>query len=234
MQMDIRGILKEQADRLLDAEIDLLADELTLGDYDAAYRDECRLLIDAERKKRKTAKAHASDIAEHGEEPPDAKGKSGSQLPSGVSGSVLVPTGSLSPFNNVEVPEKTPFETVSADVTVIRRAEKRKSLFREYLDKQQLLNEELLDAHFSFFDDWEMGAILDGMQLSEAFLDKYFDVLDHDRVARKQLFSEEFFMRHFGDMDAALVLQKGKNSWRAKDMRSKKLDMFLRLKGVRF
>ena len=33
---------------------------------------------------------------------------------------------------------------------------------------------------------------------------------------------------------AQLVLQKGKNPWRSKENRSKKLDTFLRLKGVHF
>ena len=151
-----------------------------------------------------------------------------------MTGSALVSTDSLSPFNDVKVPEKSPFEVVSADIAVIRRAEKRKSLFREYLVKQPLLDEGLVDDYFSFFDEWEMGAILDGRQMSEEFLDKYFDSLDADCIARKQLFSEEFFMKHFNGMNADLVLNKGKNPWRAKGARSSKLDTFLRLKGVRF
>ena len=233
--MDIKGILKEGAGGLLDAELDMLEDELALGAYDGAYRDECRLLIAAERKRRKMAKGSASSIA--GGKGTDSATKgvtSSAHLPSAVSGSVLVSAESLSPFNDVKVPEKSPFEVVSADVTVIRRAEKRKSLFREYLAKQPLIDEGLVDGHFSFFDEWEMGAILGCMQMSEEFLDKYFDSLDADCIARRQLFSEEFFMKHFNGMNADLVLNKGKNPWRAKEARSSKLDTFLRLKGVRF
>jgi hypothetical protein len=34
-------------------------------------------------------------------------------------------------------------------------------------------------------------------------------------------------------MDATIVLQHGKNEWRKKENRSKQLDVFLRLKGVK-
>ena len=70
-------------------------------------------------------------------------------------------------------------------------------------------------------------------QLGEPFLEKYFGALDHDKIARYQLFSEAFFMKHYAQMDATIVLQHGKNEWRKKENRSKQLDVFLRLKGVK-
>ena len=119
-------------------------------------------------------------------------------------------------------------------MAAIRRSDKSKSLFREYLRNQPLIDEAFLDANLSFFDDWEISALLDHLRLSEPFLEKYFSSLNADRIATTQLFSEEFFMRHFASFKAQLVLQKGKNPWRSKENRSKKLDTFLRLKGVHF
>jgi hypothetical protein len=40
-------------------------------------------------------------------------------------------------------------------------------------------------------------------------------------------------MKHYSQMDATIVLTKGKNEWRKKEKRSKQLDVFLRLKGVK-
>ena len=71
------------------------------------------------------------------------------------------------------------------------------------------------------------------MPLSEGFLDKYFASLDTDKIARYQLFSEKFFIRHYAQMDAEIVLTKGKNEWHKKENRSSQLDVFLRLKGVK-
>ena len=90
-----------------------------------------------------------------------------------------------------------------------------------------------IEKHFSFFKEWELNAILSVKQLGEPFLEKYFGALDHDKIARYQLFSEAFFMKHYAQMDATIVLQHGKNEWRKKENRSKQLDVFLRLKGVK-
>ncbi len=69
--------------------------------------------------------------------------------------------------------------------------------------------------------------------MGEEFLEKYYGALDHAKIARYQKLSEAFFMRHFAQMDAGIVLESGKNEWRKKENRSKQLDVFLRLKGVK-
>ena len=55
----------------------------------------------------------------------------------------------------------------------------------------------------------------------------------YDKIARYQLFSEGFFMKHYAQLDVNIVLGHGKNEWRKKENRSKQLDVFLRLKGVK-
>ena len=57
--------------------------------------------------------------------------------------------------------------------------------------------------------------------------------LDAEKIARYQLFSEKFFIKHFSQLDAEIVLTKGKNDWRKKENRSAQLDVFLRLKGIK-
>ena len=69
--------------------------------------------------------------------------------------------------------------------------------------------------------------------MPEEFLEKYFGALNKDKIARYQCFSESFFMKHYSQLDATVVLTKGKNEWRKKENRSKQLDVFLRLKGVK-
>ena len=234
--MDVREILRGDAAGLLDEELEMLEEELAAGDYDVSYRKECALLIESERHAREVARVKAKAAVATGNDGQKAAVPSGvkAQIPHDVSPSVTVAASSLSPYNTLNMPQKTPYETVSADVVAIRRSDKRKSLFREYLRQQPLIDEAFLDAHLSFFDEWEMGAIIDHIKLSEAFLEKYLGALDADKVATTQLFSEEFFMKHYAALDAKLVLLKGKNPWRSKEQRSRKLDTFLRLKGVHF
>lgn len=224
--MDIAQILANDIDELLDEDLSMFEEELAIGSFDPAYRARCLKVIEEERAKRKRQRAEAKGVVPQDQSKPV-------HLPSDVSETVLAPADKLSPYNKVEIREKTPFQRVEADVTVIRRAEKRKSLFREYLDQTTLIDEQLLDGHLSFFDEWEVGAILKARQFSEEFLDKYFAALDGDKIAKTQLFSEEFFMRHFKELDPEVVLKKGKNPWCKKENRSRKLDMFLRIKGVR-
>ncbi len=238
--MDVREILRSDASGLLEEELEMLEEELAAGDYDAAYRRECATLIESERHAREVARAKAKAVVAEGDgtggKVPGAVATSGAkaQIPHDVSPSVTVAAASLSPYNTVNMPQKTPYETVSADVAAIRRSDKRKSLFREYLRKQPLIDEAFLDVHLSLFDEWEMGAILDHIKLSEAFLEKYLSALNANKVATTQLFSEEFYMKHYSALDAKLVLLKGKNPWKSKEQRSRKLDTFLRLKGVHF
>lgn len=225
--MDILRLLKEQGSQLLDEELDALSEELETGDYgDAGYLFQCMRLIGDEKVRRRNEKAASPGSAE-------ASAGNGKK-PAKKGGGVFVPTSELSPYSKVEIAEKDPVEVVRSDVAVMRRLNTRKSEFKKYIKNQPLFDEKLLDSCFSFFDDWEKGAILDVMKLSEPFLDKYFDSLDATRIAQKQLFSEDFFMRHYGELPVDIVLKKGKNPWRSKDKRSKKLDTFLRLKGVQF
>ncbi|MCR5783783.1 MAG: hypothetical protein K6G90_13735 [Clostridia bacterium] len=94
------------------------------------------------------------------------------------------------------------------------------------------MDADFVDKHLSYFKPWELDAIISVKQMPEEFLEKYFGVLDHAKIARYQQFSESFFIKHFSQLDTEIVLRYGKNPWRKKENRSKQLDVFLRIKGV--
>lgn len=94
-------------------------------------------------------------------------------------------------------------------------------------------DEKFIDENIDLFTPDELDTLLKIRLFSEAFLEKYFMTLDHETLAKSQTFSEEFFIAHYADLDAQTVLRKGINEWRDRAKRSTKLDVFLRIKGVR-
>ena len=119
------------------------------------------------------------------------------------------------------------------EIKKIRGGREYRHDFKEYVKKTSEINGEFIDKNYSFFMPWEIDAIVSVKELEEEFLEKYFGALDKKKIARYQRFSESFFMKHFSQMDATIVLAKGKNEWRKKEKRSSQLDVFLRLKGVK-
>ena len=132
--------------------------------------------------------------------------------------------------------EKTPQERLTElnhALEQMRTANNYKTRFRHYLSDHPEIDEACIDQYIALFQPAELETILMTRQFSEDFLEKYFSLLDADKIARYQLFSEKFFIRHYARMNAETVLTKGKNDWRKKENRSSQLDVFLRLKGVK-
>ncbi|WP_201759570.1 MULTISPECIES: hypothetical protein [Clostridia] len=211
--MEILAILKGNQDDLLPEDFALFRTELAVGSYSEEYKKECLDLIktlENWNKENKKAKQSRNNGV--------AAGK--------MNISQIVPAQNISQISFLE--------QFKADLTIMRTSESYKNRFKTYIKTHEEFDESFVDVHFNMFDSNEMGAVLLEMQLSEAFLEKYFTALDKDKIARYQQFSESFFQRHFADFDAETVLKKGKNEWRKKEKRSKQLDVFLRLKGVKF
>ena len=212
--MEILNILKNSSNELLEEDLELFRIELAVGDYTENYRKECYELIDriekwqtesSENNDKKTASHTSSMHVARTKLQPDTQKKSFS----------------------IE-------EQFRADLNAMRLSDKYKSSFRTYIVNHDEFDESFVDTHFSMFEPWETEAIVSELALSEQFLEKYFSVLDKDRIARYQLFSESFYQKHFSDFDAETVLKKGKNEWRKKENRSKQFAVFLRLKGVQY
>ena len=215
--MDILEILKKSGKDLYPEDLDFFKTELaTGGHYDAAYQAECRALMKQIRNWKK-ASAPSDD-------PAKAKGKSGG---------IEMDISKVAPKEANPVMDMPQDQRLFLDITKMRDESSYKTKFKKRIQEADFVDAAFIEKHFAFFKEWELNAILSVKQLGEPFLEKYFGALDHDKIARYQLFSEAFFMKHYAQMDATIVLQHGKNEWRKKEKRSKQLDVFLRLKGVK-
>ena len=215
--MDILEILKKSGKDLYPEDLDFFETELaTGGHYDAAYQAECRALMKQIRNWKK-ASAPSDD-------PAKAKGKSGG---------IEMDISKVAPKEANPVMDMPQDQRLFLDITNMRDDSSYKTKFKKRIQEADFVDAAFIEKHFAFFKDWELNAILSVKQMGEPFLEKYFGALDHDKIARYQLFSEAFFMKHYAQMDATIVLQHGKNEWRKKENRSKQLDVFLRLKGVK-
>ena len=212
--MQVLETLKKNAAELYPEDLAFFEAELDTGDYPQEYIDQCKDLIAEVRNQNKQA----------------AKPKVQDVIPSNI----LVDPDKLVPGTKPK--EKTPqdrLNELTRAMNQMRTAANYKTRFKQYLADHPETDEAFIDQNIAVFQPGELESILMVMPLSEDFLDKYFSSLDADKIARYQLFSEKFFIRHYAKMDAEIVLTKGKNDWRKKENRSSQLDVFLRLKGVK-
>lgn len=223
--MDILKLLLESREELYPDDLDFFEQELAVGDYNDAYKAECKNEI-------QTLRAELCRLAAPPKREAPAPAKK-AQKPA-LSGGIVVSFRDIAPqeAESAALP-MTPLHQVRNDLEVLREQTDYKKAFKSYVKDSALIDSAFLDAHFSLFKPWELGAILSLKRLDEPFLEKYFGTLDHDKIARYQLFSEHFFIEHFAQLDANIVLSHGKNKWRKKDQRSRQLDVFLRLKGIK-
>ena len=231
--LDIISLLTQRENELLDIDIDMLAEELDTGDYPPACVKEGKDLIEQIRLKRATRFIESDTCgAQQGATPTEHATQSQWQ------GSLLAnradSPAALSPYNDIPIylPDKS--KQIENDLQAMRRMKDHHQRFRTYLaERSATINEQFIDEHINIFNEWELGAIVSTMPLSEDFLEKHLSVLDPVKVSQYQTFSEEFFIHHYSQLDAMAALTKGKNPWRAKERMSQQLSMFLRLKGIR-
>ena len=219
--MDILKILEESGKDLYLEDLEFFETELATGDhYDAVYRAKCTSKI-------KELRAWLSAPKEDDDQ---KKKSSKNAAPKGL----VMGIGDVAPKEaNPSVASMSPAEIIASDINAMRLLDSYKSSFKSYVRKKDEIDSDFIDLHYSMFKPWELDAIISVKQMPEDFLEKYFGALDHNKIARYQQFSEGFFMKHFSQMDADIVLNHGKNEWRKKENRSKQLDVFLRLKGVK-
>ena len=212
--MQVLEILKKNGMELYPEDLAFFEAELDTGDYPLEYIDQCKdMIAEIRNQKKQAAKPKVQDV-----------------IPSNI----LVDPDKLVP--GAKPKEKTPQERLNElthALNQMRTATNYKTRFKQYLADHPEIDEAFIDQNIAVFQSGELESILMVMPLSEDFLDKYFSSLDADKIARYQLFSERFFIRHYAQMDAEIVLTKGKNDWRKKENRSSQLDVFLRLKGVK-
>lgn len=185
--------------------------ELDTGDYTEEYRESCR-------QKMATLRQSTEPVPTTETILPEAK----------PAVSKAVPKPTVAPEN----PEKFS-GTILDEIEHLRQEKTYRSDFNKYLTKTKQINAEFVDVNFNFLTYWEINTILRRRKLGEDFLEKHFYALNRTTISRYQTFSESFFMRHYDQLDCKLVLQAGKNPWKDPDKRSRQLDVFLRLRGVK-
>ena len=221
--MEILEILKNSKDEIYLEDLDFFETELATGNYAESYISECKEQIEIVRKWL-SGDEQIDDPQPDSKESPKKKSKA----------SLVMGIHDVAPENaNPVAATMTPEEIIFSDIKSMRDSDSYKSRFKKYVQDKSEIDGSFVDTHYSFFMQWELDAIVSVRQLGEEFLEKYFGALDKDKISRYQLFSESFFMKHYSQMDATIVLTKGKNEWRKKEKRSKQLDVFLRLKGVK-
>ena len=221
--MEILEILEKNGKELYPEDLEFFETELATGNYTKLYKEQCRTKIDLLRKW----------MAGDKEKKPEMDALLNPKYVKNFSGSVMKGISEIAPKSANPASDLTPEQLIYSDLEAIRRSDKNyKSKFKDYVAKTDAINAEFVDAHYGFFNPMELDAIITVKQMGEKFLEKYFGTLDPNNIARYQLFSESFFMRHYPQLDPKIVLTQGKNEWRKKENRSSQLDVFLRLKGV--
>lgn len=216
--MNILEILQNDGEDLLPEDLELFRTELAVGDYSSDYRKTCIEIIKQFEK----------------ENVPSCKNENKESKEKELASVMRVNSVDLIPEKQKSV-TSLPFpEQFKADVKTMRLSAAYKKEFRKYVKSHEQINEDFTDAVFTFFESWELEVIVSEVKLSEEFLEKYFSVLNKDKIARYQIFSEHFYQKHFSDFNSETVFLKGKNEWRKKENRTKQFDIFLRLKGVQY
>lgn len=212
--MQVLEILKSSGKELYPEDLAFFEAELDTGDYTLEYIEQCKDLITEIRNKKKQA----------------AKQNQQNVIPSNL----LVDPDQLVPGKKpVEKSHQEHLAEIAHDLSQMRTAGNYRTRFKQYLADHPEMDVAFIDQHIALFQPAELDIIVMTLPLGEEFLEKFFASLDADKIARYQLFSEKFFIRHYGQMDVETVLTKGKNEWRKKENRSSQLDVFLRLKGVK-
>ena len=219
--MEILKILEDQGKNLYLEDLEFFETELaTGGEYEETYISQCN-----EKIKQLRAWLNGGDSEKDVKQDKKSDG-----APKGL----VVGIGDLAPKEaNPVAASMTPEQIIFNDIKAMRDVSSYKTSFKKYVAGKAEIDAAFVDVHYAFFQPWELDAIVSVKQMGEDFIEKYFGALDHDKIARYQQFSEAFFIKHFSQLDASIVLEHGKNEWRKKENRSKQLDVFLRLKGVK-
>ena len=206
--MDIYKILTEDSDSVLMEDLNFFEIELATGNYEKEYVDKCLQLINDIRTFRMIKfKQSISN------EKPDTNS-----------------TTETNPKNQTSVSSN---DFIKKQIIQYRSYSNYNAFMLLQLLKDNNVGEAYIDKNFDFFQPYEMNVLLQSIDFSEKFIEKYMNLLDCKIVSKYQLFSEEFFMKHFDKLNYTLVLKQGKNPWKNKNARSTKLNVFLKLKGIK-
>ena len=210
--MDIYEILKSENDSLSFDELKYLEDELLIGHYNVTYVGKCYDLIKQIKDSKKNKESRKYRVTR--------------QTLQGL----LISSSDLNIYEETE--SLTLEETIIKNLETFRGTKEFKTKL-ENMIKTLEINEEVIEKIYKEFRKSELDIFVKNIQFSEMFLEKYIDDLDIEGISKYQLFSEEFFQKHYQKFNADYVIKHSKNEWVKKGNMSKKLEIFLKLKGVK-
>ena len=203
--MDVLKILKENRDEILYSELEMLEVALHTGEYTEAQISEAESILNQLRNELSPKKTEAP-----------------------------AETPLVQPVPPMPNPANPPDQLtlIKKQLSILRLTDNSKQAFRKFVQTTPAIDVAFLAGHLDIFQDYELDELLSFRQLGENLLEQYWSILNKTVIAKCQLFSEDFFIKHFADLPATAVLKNGVNPWRKKKDRSPKLTMFLKLKGV--
>lgn len=217
--MDILKLLTENAKDIIPQDIDFIESEIYTGDFDEDYKHQCIERLQEIRNRMKIKKT-------------DTLQKKVLPYPLTENSGVYVDPAKLTPDHQKKSKTISIEERLKQNLEFIRNQSKYKTLFKEFVLNNDYLTEEFIDKNLYLFEYIEKDEFIKLKQFSEIFLEKHFYEVSREYISKYQLFSEEFFMKHFTELDFEIIMS-GKNLWCKKENRSSKLNIFLRLKGIR-
>lgn len=214
--MDIYNILKQNIDTILKEDIEFFEIELSTGNYESEYRNKCLDLIS----QIKRFKFNSSNIANviKKEENENANDLDLLNIGNSLTNTKI----------DDELSNDKQFKTL---IEQVRNAKSYKANFIKIITNNPI-NETYVENNFSFFKVVEINELLKIMKFSEKFLENHINLLNCKNIAQYQIFSETFFMKHFGKLNYKIVFKNNQNSWILPENRSSKLTVFLKLKGI--
>lgn len=208
--MEVLEMLKEQGDKLTNEELNFLIDELNTGSYSQDYKEECFGIIDQIKKNRKHGKVE--------------KGKE------------TIHTVIMTPE---EIKDRLDKNALSAEERFFRDLEVARMTNSGDQVVEKYINENILDGdffikNFKKFNDSEVRKILELIELTDKQIEELFAIAPHGAIEMTQNISEEFFIKHFDEIDIKSLKKNKVTNWIIDpSQRSKKIIIFLKMKGVK-
>lgn len=212
-KMDIKELLSDKNNKFYNDDFDMLISELEIGDYDSKYVKECKELIN---QLKRNSYIDTKERHFEGDDNLNNFYRKASQVNPNDSSN-----------DNMSITDK-----IKLEIETIRKNNKYLKSFISYVKNSNIINEKFINDNFDFFIIDEINELMKSMNFSEDFLERYFNVLSHDVLSKYQIFSEDFFMKHFIHINAKYALENKNNIWSNSKNRSSKFETFLRLKGI--
>lgn len=207
--MEVLEMLKQQGNTLTNEELKFLIDELRTGSYNEDYKNECFEIIS----QIKSDKSH--DVKKSKE---------------------TLHTVILTPEEIKDRLDKSALsvdDRFFRDLEVARMVNSSDQVVEKYIN-EHTLSDEFFITNLNRFNDLEVRKIFALIKLNDKQIEELFTTVPSGTIEKNQYISEEFFIKHFDDIDIKALKKNKVTNWIIDPtQRSKKIIIFLKMKGVK-